>query len=79
MAIRKKKPTYKKKTGGSKLDSAAVSPKVAVVGLKKRTDNSTSYNKTNNYKKQPVPSHPYGQPHKKVVGPVKKGTANKLK
>jgi hypothetical protein len=47
-------------------------------GLKKKTDNSTSYNQKNLYHKQPTPGYPYGQPHLKR-GPVKKGSANKLK
>lgn len=62
------KKVSKKKTGGDG----------ELKGLKKKNDNSTSYNQKNLYHKQPTPGYPYGQPHLKR-GPVKKGSANKLK
>lgn len=45
-----------------------------LTGGKKKTDNSTSYNKTNVYKKQPVPNYPYGG-----VPPVVKKTNTSVK
>lgn len=52
----------KKKSGS---DSTKVaSAKTEFIGGKKANDYSTSYNKTNNFKKQPVPDYPYGQQYK---------------
>jgi hypothetical protein len=69
------KKIVKKKTGDSTTVAAKVVP---VKGLKKPMDKSTSYNKTNVYKKQPVPSFPYGQEFKAVKKTVvKKPTGKK--
>ncbi len=61
---------YKRKTGGE----------TPVKGGKKRSDNSTSYNKKDmtHSGSAKTPSYPYGQPHLKSK-PRPKGTANKLK
>ncbi len=54
-------------------DSTAVAKAVpSMKGMQKATNNATSYNKTNTFKKQPVPSAPYGQEFKAVKAPVKK-------
>lgn len=45
-------------------------------GGKKKTDNSTSYNKGQVYHKQSTPGYPYGSPHLKSNS-VKKGTSKK--
>lgn len=57
-------------------DSTAVVKTVPVLkGLQK--GNATSYNKTNTFKKQPVPSHPYGQEFKAAKAPMSKNLASK--
>lgn len=54
------KKSYKKNGGGGKSDSTSVSssPKVALVGLKKKSDNSTSYNQSKIHNISKLPTGP---------------------
>lgn len=60
--MKSKKVTTKKKTGG---DSTSVAGKpLPLVGLKKKTDYSTSYNKKGVIHNEKAPDFPYGQAFK---------------
>jgi len=66
------KKAMKKMTG----DSTAVAKVLPEMkGMQK--GNATSYNKTNTFKKQPVPSYPYGQEFKAAKAPMSKNLASK--